>query len=165
MRYIGFICLSILSLSCFSVFDNDKEEVEALENIVLLRTEGLALVEKYVGIHSTQGGKDITYTRLKQFYSESHDYLLSLCANKTLNLSMNNYTLIYHKIEHIVQDSVSSNQVLVKNILLNLNKQKALYLEGLKDPNLASLHLFILDSYLQMDRFIERLSPSFIYKN
>jgi len=93
--------------------------------------------------------------KIKLFYAESQPELLGLCTNKELNLTMATYEEINEDVEVLFQDSTTYADYLADKLLTNLHNQKKFYLQILEDRELASLHMYTLDSYLQMMCFVD----------
>jgi hypothetical protein len=154
MRLIIYLLGSLFLISCSSAPKKNLKESIALEEIIYQRTEGLLLLEKI--LHSSHcENTNMICEKIKLFYAESQPELLGLCTNKELNLTMATYEAINEDVEVLFQDSTTYADYLADKLLTNLHNQKKFYLQILEDRELASLHMYTLDSYLQMMCFVD----------
>lgn len=154
MRLIIYLLGSLFLISCSSSPKKNLKESIALEEIIYQRTEGLLLLEKI--LHSSHcENTNMICEKIKLFYAESQPELLSLCTNKELNLTMATYEEINEDVKVRFQDSTTYTDHLADKLLTNLHNQKKFYLQILEDSELASLHMYTLDSYLQMMCFVD----------
>lgn len=163
MRVILIICSTVLMLSCNSHSQDAQKELAALKEIVLLRTEGILLLEKARAVSMNKDLK-ISYLRIKGFYADSQMNLLELCSNKSLDLSMDYYNEINNRIEVTLSDSIE-DRTLMKNIILNFEEQKKAYLTILSDRKLTSLHIFALNCFKNVQYLMNDITTVPYYKN
>jgi hypothetical protein len=154
MRFIVYLLGSLFLISCSSSSNKNEKESIALEEIVHQRTEGLLILEEILNRPHCENTNMIC-EKIKLFYTESQPALLGLCANKELNLTMAAYEEVNEDVKMLFQDSTSYADFLVDKLLTNLHAQKKFYLQILEDRELASLHMYTLDSYLQMICFVD----------
>jgi len=132
---------------------NMKESI-ALEEILYLRTQGLLTLDKILSSPHCEDTNMIC-EKIKLFYANSQPQLHGLCETRELNLTMATYSKVNDDIENLILDSTSNYDFLVEKLLENLYEQKKFYLQVIEDRELASLHFYTLDSYLQMMCFVD----------
>jgi hypothetical protein len=154
MKFLVYLIGSLLMISCSSSPKKYIKESIALEEIIYQRTEGLLVLEKILNKSQCQGTNMIC-EKIKIYYADSQPHLLGLCENRELNLTMATYKEINQDVEMLIQDSTSYYDFLIEKLWTNLHTQKNFYLQVLEDPELASLHFYILDSYLQVMCFVD----------
>ncbi|MFZ4262117.1 hypothetical protein ACFRAE_08740 [Sphingobacterium sp. HJSM2_6] len=148
-------CTVITFLSCSEGFIKNQKEIRTLKEIILLRTEGVILLENYIALRSNQEEENGNMiSEIKRFYSETQQPLVDLCVRKPLDLSLNQYFMISEQIEVTMADTINAPHILVENLLVNFNKQKMFYFQVLQDPRLSTLHSFVLNSYLEINKII-----------
>lgn len=151
--FIGLVMLS----SCANKPKESIKERIALEEIVYQRTEGLLILEKLLDFAECEK-TNMLCQKIKFFYENSQPNLLSLCKNRNLNLTMNSYDEINQDIEKLIIAGPSYQSFLMDKLLTNFKDQKAFYLYVLEDKELANLHYYSLDSYLQMVSFMDDMN-------
>lgn len=154
MRFLVYLVGSLLLISCSSTPKKNFKESIALEEIVYQRTKGLLILEKILNSPHCEDTNMIC-EKIKLFYADSQPHLLGLCESRELNLTMATYKDINNDVEMMIQDSSSYYDFLMEKLLANLHEQKSFYLQVLEDRELASLHFYTLDSYLQVMCFVD----------
>lgn len=154
MRFLVYLIGSWMLISCVSTPTRDRKESIALEEIVYQRTEGLLILDKLLNNPSCEDSRMIC-EKIQIFYMDSQPQLLSLCANKDLNLSMATYKEINEDVENLIQDSISYQDYMLEKLLVNLHEQKNIYMQILEDEDLTSMHYYAFDSYLQLGCFVD----------
>ena len=156
MRLIVYVIGCLLFISCSRSFKRNFNESKTLEKIIYQRTEGLLVLEKI--LNNTQHDDiSIICEEIKLFYEYSQPYLLELCYNRELNLTMSDYNDIHQQLELMASDSLNHKDFLIEKLLDNLYQQKSNYLNVLDNQELISLHMYTLESYLQVMSFVDAL--------
>ncbi|NGM74604.1 hypothetical protein [Sphingobacterium sp. SGL-16] len=144
----------IFCLGCSGESKKNIKESIALEEIVYQRTEGLIILDKLL-TYSDYENANMICKKIKNFYSSSQPNLVGLCKDKELHFTLASYETIDQDIESFIQDSSSQYDLLLDRLLSNLNQQKTFYMQILEDRDLADLHYYTLDSYLQVVCFMD----------
>lgn len=154
MKFITYIIGNLLLISCLSAPMKNVKESIALEEIVYLQTQGLLILNKILSSPHCEETNMIC-EKIKLFYANSQHHLHGLCETRELNLTMGTYSKVNDDIENLIHDSTYNYDFLVEKLLENLYEQKKFYLQVIEDRELASLHFYALDSYLQMMCFVD----------
>lgn len=153
MKNIVFLLLFILA-SCSNYSEKHLHRSNFLGEIVLMRTEGLILLDKVLERNNTIEFNEVG-KKILMYYANSQNQLVELCENNKLNMAYTSYEDINQNIEDLFKDSLAFNKDCIEKLLLNFQIQKSLYLQILQNQELEDLHAYSLDSYLEILCFID----------
>jgi len=93
---------------CCKDVHREKRELQILKEIVLIRTEGLCLIEKLEQV--TDDSAILLYcAEAKRYYTLTQPHLVDMCRHKPLGLQQEDYTEIMTKLER--EDTVQKSYI------------------------------------------------------
>lgn len=142
-----FVATLLLNLSCTEnpqQSRSDFRQTMAIHELIVLRTEGLALTE-LVDRTTLASSTDSLVGLISDYYVQTHPEFLKLCRGQPVLLENEDFDTIWKTLKHHINTSDATvEEALIFLYTANINKSISVYQRIIQENQHQNLHCFAL---------------------